>query len=118
MTNTIDPSDNEAFDSVFSLSQINKNQNLFEIELESIEEVLGPAVVGELSHDIEYVSEEQPQMKKRPKRRENILTEIARLKEELASRKEKNKILRNKLNIKREENKKLQLLYKQFTSKN
>ena len=118
MTNKIDPSAVEAFDSVFSLNQTNRDQNLFEFELESIEELLGVGIGGELSSDLKHKSEEKLKNKNPPRRRENILTEIARLKQELASRREENRILRNQLNVKREGNKKLELLFKQFTAKN
>ena len=117
----------ELFDEpVLSLSQINQNElsvkeELF-VQLENIQSLLEPVVNTAQGHSldlkVEKVEEELLAKKKRPRKRENILEEICQLREEVASQKKKNAILRNRLNLKKEKNKKLELLFKQITSPN
>ena len=120
--NTIDLFDEPAL----SFSQINQNEfsvkeELF-VQLENIQSLLEPMAntTQEVSIDlkVEKGEEKLSAKKKRPRKRENILREICRLREEVASQKKKNEILRNKLNIKKEKNKKLELLYRKITSPN
>ena len=108
-----------------SLSQINPNglsfkEELF-VQLENIQSLLEPTdnTGQEVSSGLKVAAEEKKlAKKKRPRKRENIVREICRLREEVASQKKKNEILRNKLNLKKEKNKKLELLYKKITSTN
>ena len=108
-----------------SLSQINPNglsfkEELF-VQLENIQSLLEPTdnTGQEVSSGLKVAAEEKKlAKKKRPRKRENIVREICRLREEVASQKKKNEILRNKLNLKKEKNKKLELLYKKITSPN
>ena len=100
-----------------SLSQINPNglsfkEELF-VQLENIQSLLEPTdnTGQEVSSGVRVAAEEKKlAKKKRPRKRENIVREICRLREEVASQKKKNEILRNELNLKREKNKKLELL--------
>ena len=107
--NTID-----LFDvSSLSFSQLNQKEELF-VPLENIQS-LEPMV----STDPKVETEEKKLVKKkRPRKQDNILREICRLREEVASQKKKNEILRNKLNLRKEKNKKLELLYKKIISPN
>ena len=112
----------ELFDEpALSFSQIKPKDELF-VPLENIQSIVEPegnTTVQELSVQFNVETEEKKlAKKKRPRKRENILREICRLREEVASQKKKNEILRNKLNLKREKNKKLELLYKKITSPN
>ena len=108
-----------------SLSQINPNglsfkEELF-VQLENIQSLLEPTdnTGQEVSSGVKVAAEEKKlAKKKRPRKRENIVREICRLREEVASQKKKNEILRNKLNLKKEKNKKLELLYKKIISPN
>ena len=108
-----------------SLSQINPNglsfkEELF-VQLENIQSLLEPMdnTGQEVSSGLKVAAEEKKlAKKKRPRKRENILREICRLREEVASQKKKNEILRNKLNLRKEKNKKLELLFKKITSPN
>ena len=109
-----------------SFNQMNQNDLCVKeellVQLENIQPILEPMVetVQEFSFDpkVEKVKEKLLAKKKRPRKRENMANEICRLREEVASQKKKNEILRNKLNLKKEKNKKLELLYKKITSPN
>ena len=109
-----------------SFNQMNQNDLSVKeellVQLENIQPILEPMVetVQEFSFDLkaEKVKEKLLAKKKRPRKRENMANEICRLREEVASQKKKNKILRNKLNLKKEKNKKLELLFKKITSPN
>ena len=109
-----------------SFNQMNQNDLSVKeellVQLENIQPILEPMVetVQEFSFDLkaEKVKEKLLAKKKRPRKRENMANEICRLREEVASQKKKNEILRNKLNLKKEKNNKLELLYKKITSPN
>ena len=109
-----------------SFDQMNQNDLSVKeellVQLENIQPILEPMVetVQEFSFDLksEKVKEKLLAKKKRPRKRENMVNEICRLREEVASQKRKNEILRNKLNLKKEKNKKLELLYKKISSPN
>ena len=126
-SNLIDFNTIDLFDEpVLSLSQTNQNElsvkeELF-VQLENIQSILEPVVSTAQGHSVdlkvEKVEEKLLAKKKRPRKRETILEEICHLREEVASQKKKNAILRNRLNLKKEKNKKLELLFKQITSPN
>ena len=109
-----------------SFNQMNQNDLSVKeellVQLENIQPILEPMVetVQEFSFDpkVEKVKEKLLAKKKPPRKRENMANEICRLREEVASQKKKNEILRNKLNLKKEKNKKLELLYKKISSPN
>lgn len=109
-----------------SFNQMNQNDLSVKeellVQLENIQPILEPMVetVQDFSFDLkaEKVKEKLLAKKKRPRKRENMANEICRLREEVASQKKKNEILRNKLNLKKEKNNKLELLYKKITSPN
>ena len=112
----------ELFDEpALGFSQINQKDGLF-IPLENIQSIMEPmdnTTLQEFSIQLNVETEEKKLAKKqRPRKRENILREICRLREEVASQKKKNEILRNELNLKREKNKKLELLFKKIFAPN
>ena len=119
-TDLIDFNTIELFDeSSLSFSQINQKDELF-VPLENIQslEPMFHTVQEVSSHPKVETEEKKSVKKKRPRKRDNILREICGLREDVASQKKKNEILRNKLHLRREKNKKLELLYKKITSSN
>ena len=103
---------------IADITEIDKNQHLLEIELESIEELLGPLdTTGQQFSNCPKYKTVQEKEKKRPQKRDNMLTQIRKLRIEVANQKEKNDILRKQLNIKREQNNRLENLYKRLMAK-
>ena len=103
---------------IADITEIDKNQHLLEIELESIEELLGPLdTTGQQFSNCPKYKTVQKKEKKRPQKRDNMLTQIRKLRIEVANQKEKNDILRKQLNIKREQNNRLENLYKRLMAK-
>ena len=109
------------FDTIeqFVESTLNQKDEVF-VHLENIQ-TLEPIVntEQEFSIDVKVETEEKKfAKKKQPRKRENVSREICRLREEVAIQKKKNEILRNKLILRKEKNKKLELLFKKITSPN